>query len=88
MEVKKRMGSKLTGNLQDLFLNQLRRENIAVTIFLVNGVQLRGLIKGFDNFVVLIEVEGRQNMVYKHAISTILPLHKIEITIKEKEEVE
>jgi len=82
------MGSKLTGNLQDLLLNQLRRENIAVTIFLVNGVQLRGLIKGFDNFVVLVEVEGRQNMVYKHAISTVMPLRNIEITTKEKEEVE
>lgn len=80
------MGPTVLGNLQDLFLNQLRRENIAVTIFLVNGVQLRGQIKGFDNFVVLLEVEGRQNMVYKHAISTILPLRNIELNIKEKKE--
>ena len=64
-------------NLQDTFLNQTRKENLPVTIYLVNGFQLKGLIKGFDNFTVVIEFEGRQQMVYKHAISTIMPLRPI-----------
>ena len=61
-------------NLQDTFLNQVRKENLPVTIYLVNGFQLKGLIKGFDNFTVVIEFEGRQQMVYKHAISTVMPI--------------
>lgn len=60
-------------NLQDSFLNQIRKENAAVTIYLVNGFQLRGMVKGFDNFTVIIENDGRQQLVYKHAISTITP---------------
>ena len=60
-------------NLQDSFLNQCRKENVAVTIYLVNGFQLRGIVKGFDNFTVIIEYEGKQQLVYKHAISTITP---------------
>ncbi|MFZ5898217.1 MAG: RNA chaperone Hfq [Bacillota bacterium] len=60
-------------NLQDAFLNQLRKENIPVTIFLVNGFQLKGLVRGFDNFTVILESEGKQLMVYKHAISTVSP---------------
>ena len=64
-------------NLQDTFLNQVRRENIPVTIYLVNGFQLKGIIKGFDNFTVITEFEGRQQMVYKHAISTVMPLRPI-----------
>ncbi|KJR45196.1 RNA-binding protein Hfq [Desulfosporosinus sp. I2] len=64
-------------NLQDTFLNQVRRENLPVTIYLVNGFQLKGLIKGFDNFTVVIEFEGRQQMVYKHAISTVMPIRPI-----------
>jgi len=60
-------------NLQDAFLNQLRKENIPVTIFLVNGFQLKGLVRGFDNFTVILESDGKQMMVYKHAISTISP---------------
>lgn len=66
-------------NLQDTFLNQIRRENLPVTIYLVNGFQLKGLIKGFDNFTVIIEFEGRQQMVYKHAISTVMPIRPINI---------
>ena len=65
--------NKSAVNLQDALLNQTRKENIPVTIFLVNGFQLKGMIKGFDNFTVIIEFEGRQQMVYKHAISTIMP---------------
>ena len=60
-------------NIQDVFLNQLRKENIPVTVFLLNGFQLRGLIKGFDNFTVILETEGKQQLVYKHAISTFSP---------------
>ncbi|MCO5386625.1 RNA chaperone Hfq [Desulfosporosinus sp.] len=66
-------------NLQDTFLNQVRKENLPVTIYLVNGFQLKGLIKGFDNFTVVIEFEGRQQMVYKHAISTVMPIRPINI---------
>lgn len=65
-------------NLQDSFLNQVRRDNISVTIYLVNGFQLKGLVKGFDNFTIILDSDGRQQMVYKHAISTIIPVVKVE----------
>jgi len=61
-------------NLQDLVLNQVRKENMPVTVFLTSGFQIRGIIKGFDNYVIIIEAEGKQQMVYKHAISTVIPL--------------
>ncbi|MBQ8682248.1 MAG: RNA chaperone Hfq [Selenomonadales bacterium] len=61
-------------NLQDSFLNLVRKENMAVVIYLVNGFQLRGMVKGFDNFTVVLEQDGKQQLVYKHAISTITPL--------------
>lgn len=60
-------------DLQDLFLNQVRRERVPVTMFLMNGFQLRGLIRGFDAFVVVVESDGKQQMIYKHAISTVAP---------------
>lgn len=66
-------------NLQDVFLNQVRKEHIAVTIYLTNGFQLKGLVKGFDNFTVIIESDGRQQLVYKHAISTISPMKLVNI---------
>lgn len=66
-------------NLQDTFLNQVRKENLPVTIYLVNGFQLKGLIKGFDNFTVVLEFDGRQQMVYKHAISTVMPIRPINL---------
>lgn len=66
-------------NIQDQFLNQLRKENIAVTVFLLNGFQLRGLIKGFDNFTVLLETEGKQQLVFKHAISTFAPSRNVQL---------
>ena len=62
-----------TINLQDSFLNQVRKENIAVTIHLINGFQIKGNVKGFDNFTVVLESMGKQQMVYKHAISTVVP---------------
>lgn len=67
-------------NLQDSFLNQVRKENVAVVIYLVNGFQLRGFVKGFDNFTVIIENDGKQQLVYKHAISTITPFKPLSNT--------
>ncbi|AFV04672.1 MAG: RNA chaperone Hfq [Dehalobacter sp. 4CP] len=66
-------------NLQDVFLNQIRKDNIPVTIYLVNGFQLKGLVKGFDNFTVVLDYEGKQQMVYKHAISTIMPMRQVNL---------
>ena len=66
-----------TINLQDSFLNQVRKENVGVTIHLVNGFQIKGSVKGFDNFTVVLDVMGKQQMVYKHAISTITPVRPI-----------
>ena len=68
-----------TQNLQDTFLNQARRERIMVTVFLVNGFQLRGTVRGFDSFVVFVDSEGKQQMIYKHAISTIAPARNLTI---------
>ena len=60
-------------NLQDIFLNQARYAKQQVTVFLVNGFQLRGVVTGFDNFTVVLDSEGKQQLIYKHAISTIIP---------------
>ncbi len=59
--------------LQDVFLNQVRKEKVVVTIHLMNGYQIKGVIKGFDNFIIILESEGKQLMLYKHAVSTISP---------------
>ncbi len=74
-------------NLQDAFLNQVRKENIPVTIFLVNGFQLKGMVRGFDNFTVILESDGKQLMVYKHAISTISPLKPVSTTFSENKSI-
>lgn len=66
-------------NLQDTFLNQLRKENMLATIFLINGYQIKGVIRSFDQFTVLLEVEGKQQLVYKHAISTIIPSRNVSL---------
>lgn len=66
-------------NLQDVFLNQVRRDKTMVTIYLTNGFQFKGAVKGFDNFTVVLESDGRQNLVYKHAISTIIPSRAVNI---------
>lgn len=71
------MAIKSSVVLQDVFLNQVRKDYIPVTIHLTNGFQLRGIIKGFDNFVVVLESEGKQMMLYKHAISTITPARQV-----------
>ena len=62
-----------TENYQDQFLNQARKERTPLTVFLVNGFQMRGVITGFDAFVIVLLSEGRQQMIYKHAVSTITP---------------
>ena len=62
-----------TPNYQDQFLSAARRERCVVTLFLMNGFQLKGVIRGFDSFVVMVESENRQQMIFKHAISTIVP---------------
>ena len=64
----------MSKNLQDLVLNQVRKDNMPVTIFLTSGFQIRGVIKGFDSYVIIIEADGKQQMVYKHAVSTVIPL--------------
>ena len=69
-----------TQNLQEGFLNRARTERAAVTVFLVNGFQMRGTVRGFDSFVVLLEADGKQNLIYKHAISTIVPVKQIDMT--------
>lgn len=69
-----------TLNLQDVFLNQARKEKIEITMFLMNGVQLKGLVKGFDNYIVFLENDGKQQMIYKHAISTVIPARTINMT--------
>jgi host factor-I protein len=75
-------------NLQDYFLNQARKEKIPMTVFLMNGVQMKGLIRGFDNFIVIIESDGKQQMVYKHAISTVIPMRHIDMSLLSKQDDE
>jgi host factor-I protein len=69
--------TKQIKNLQDSFLNVSRKEKIALTIYLVNGVPIKGRVLSFDNFTILIEVDKKQNLIYKHAVSTILPAKPI-----------
>ena len=73
---------KQSVNTQDQCITPVRKENIYVTVFLLNGFQLRGLIKGFDNFTVLIESEGKQQLIYKHAISTFVPNKNITVELE------
>lgn len=67
-------------NLQDTFLNQARKENIGVIVHLINGFQIKGNVRGFDSFTVVVESMGKQQMVYKHAISTITPMRPLDYT--------
>ena len=67
------MAAEKQQNLQDSFLNHVRKQKIPVTVFLVNGVKLQGVITWFDNFCVLLRRDGQSQLVYKHAISTIMP---------------
>ncbi len=68
-------------NLQDNFLNQVRKENILTTVFLINGYQIKGTVRSFDNFTILLDVEGKQQLVYKHAVSTIIPIKQVYLPV-------
>ena len=68
-------------SMQDIFLNKARRENIGITVFLMNGYQIKGTVKGFDNYILIMESEAKQQMIYKHAISTIIPNKAIDLEI-------
>ena len=68
-----------TQNLQESFLNQLRRERALVTVFLVNGFQMHGLVRAYDGFTLVLDSDGRQQLIYKHAISTIIPPKPVEL---------
>ena len=68
-----------TQNLQDVFLNTARRQHISVTLFLVNGVKLQGLITWFDNYSILLKRDGHMQLIYKHAVSTIMPATAIDL---------
>ena len=67
-------------NLQDAFLARARRAGTSVTVFLMNGFQMHGVVKGYDSFVVLLESDGKQQMIYKHAISTMIPLRPFDLS--------
>ena len=77
---------KKIANLQDLFLLGARRARTPLTVFLVNGFQMRGTITGYDSFIVMLERDGKQQMIYKHAISTIVPLSAIDLRDAPEEE--
>ena len=64
-------------NLQDAILKEVRRDKVPVTLFLMNGFQLRGVVSGFDSFVVVLITDGKQQMIYKHAISTLVPVRPL-----------
>ncbi|BAL01789.1 Hfq protein [Oscillibacter valericigenes Sjm18-20] len=67
-------------NLQDIFLTKARRDRVPATLFLMNGFQMRGVITGFDPFVVVLDSEGKQQIIYKHAISTIAPVRAVDLS--------
>lgn len=75
-------------NLQDRMLCMLRQQGQSVTVFLTNGFQMRGTVRGFDSFVVILESDGKQQMIYKHAISTIVPLRRIDLYMPKEERVQ
>ena len=74
-----------TENLQETFLNQLRKDKLSVTVFLINGVKLQGIITWFDNFSILLKRDSHIQLVYKHSISTIMPSESISIGIEKTE---
>lgn len=77
------MVNKQQSNLQDVFLNNARRNKLQLTIHLMNGFQLKGFVKGFDNFTVILECDNKQMLIYKHSISTITPIKPILFTDNE-----
>ncbi len=79
------MAAEKTQNLQDVFLNHIRKNKTSVTVFLVNGVKLQGIISWFDNFSVLLRRDSHSQLVYKHAISTVMPAGPIQLFDPDKE---
>ncbi|MBO6827751.1 MAG: RNA chaperone Hfq [Sneathiella sp.] len=73
------MASEKSLNVQDVFLNKVRKDNVPVTIFLVNGVKLQGSVSAFDNFCVTLRRDKQDQLVYKHAISTVMPASPIQL---------
>ena len=73
-----------TQNLQDQMLNTLRREKQLITVFLMNGFQMKGTVTGFDDFTVILETDSKQQMIYKHAISTLIPAKAVSLTEGDK----
>ncbi|RVT94032.1 MULTISPECIES: RNA chaperone Hfq [Sphingomonas] len=78
------MADNKVNNLQDIFLNSVRKSKTPVTMFLVKGVKLQGIITWFDNFSVLLRRDGQSQLIYKHAISTVMPSHPVDISEVEK----
>ncbi len=73
--------SKNAINLQDVFLNSVRKDHVQITIYLINGYQLKGFVKGFDNYTIILESDNnKQQLVYKHAISTISPIKQVDFS--------
>ncbi len=72
-------------NNQDFFLNQLRKDKTAVTVYLINGVKLQGVVTGFDNFSVMLKRDGHTQLIYKHAVSTVMPSSAVVFNENEKE---
>ena len=66
-------------NYQDTFLNAARRDRLNVVVFLMNGFQMKGIVRAFDNFVIVLDTDGKQQMIYKHAVSTIVPPKPVEL---------
>ena len=75
------MANKIN-NIQDVFLNSARKDNVPITIHLVNGFQLKGNIRSFDNFTIILDAMGKQQMIYKHAISTITPAKPVKYSVE------
>lgn len=75
-------------NLQDVFLNQVRKDKTSITVFLLSGFQIRGIVTGFDNFTVVIDSDGKQQLIYKHAISTIIPSRPVNFIAAENSQSE
>ena len=80
------MSSERSQNLQDAFLNNIRKNKTPVTIFLVNGVKLQGIVTWFDNFSILLRRDGHSQLVYKHAISTVMPSVPIQLFEPDRDE--
>ncbi len=79
------MSSEKPQNLQDTFLNHIRKNKTPVTVFLVNGVKLQGIVTWFDNFCVLLRRDGHSQLVYKHAISTVMPVAPVQLYDEKRE---